>query len=198
MRILLTLLTLTLLAGCSDEEQPVFGSGAWEFRGLGLLSEDVCTTPGAIVMSGEHGEDRDGKTFLARCRATTRSDGDLGLHLQLDNQNGDRIELRLILPDEALPSEGEASITPSSCPGSMSFEARRQLYQAACLVDPAELDGDGGECIINDVVVNRDTASVMVRFRCDAVSDSSSFSVCNIGGAGSGDAVLSFDECEGL
>lgn len=198
MRTLFTLLTIVLLAACADEQRPVFGSGAWEFRGLGLNAETPCTSPGPIVMSGEHGEDRDGKVFLARCRATDRADGDLGLHLQLDNQNGDRIELRLILPGDQLPEEGEASITPATCPGGFSFEARRQIYEAACILDPADLDGTGGECIINDVLVDRDTSSVSVRFRCDAISDSGFSSVCDIGGAGSGDAVLSFDECEGL
>lgn len=202
MRILYPILTLLLaifLAACSDdEERPVFGSGAWEFRSLGLFGGDPCTTPGPIVLSGEHGEDRNGKVFIARCRGTERSDGDLGLHLQLDDQDGSRIELRLILPSDELPEEGEASITPISCPSGFSFDARNQPYEAACLVDPDDLDGSGGECIINDVVVNRDTASISIRFHCDAVGDFGSTSVCNIGGTGSGDAVLSFDSCEGL
>lgn len=198
MRVLFTLLTLSLLAACTEEQTPVFGSGAWEFRSLGLLMDDPCTTPGPIVMSGENGEERDNKTFIARCRGTTRADGDLGLHLQLDNQNGERIELRLVLPSDAIPREGEASVAPSSCPGSMSFDARGQIYEATCHLESEDLDGAGGECIIHDVLVNRDNSSVIVRFQCDAVSDALSTSVCNIVGAGSSDAVLSFEGCEGL
>ncbi|NLY93089.1 MAG: hypothetical protein GXY23_03580 [Myxococcales bacterium] len=196
MRTLLFISLCATLVGCTDDETPVFGSGAFRFHDLNVISRSCSEADHPRIIAGEHGDETPGGgTLIARCAATEFASGDLSFNVLLDNDAGDSIDIRALrIP--ALPSgAGPVEVTPTGCE-SILFEVSNVRYRAVCTSSEPE----EGECQLVRAVLDRADASISLDFRCHAVPTiGGGGSTCEVSGAGaSANANLTFEACRGL
>jgi hypothetical protein len=195
MRAFAILTLCALFFGCSDESRPVFGTGAWRFSDISAISNMCSELDSNRIITGEHGDETpEGGTLIVQCSAIELGSGALSIRLVLDGQAGDSIDIRdLRIAAEDASSSGLVETVPTQCE-SILFEIDEAQYQAVCTTAAPE----EGECQLLGATLDRSASSVSLEFACHAVPNSGGSSICEVGGAGSPNAVLSFDGCSGL